>query len=205
MGIRIHKVLGYGFKSIAHKDIRFNESFWALNDDYIDIKPLLIKECEDSKDNVSKDPHNNLAFFRQWITNTGWHEKGGCDHDKLYISDFFCYSGYAAESNKFPVIFSAKRYNKDWYRYDDIIDYIEAGRTMKDSVKLLNGGIYPHLSKVDIRTGKILTDKEIENIDPQYIANDIAPEILVFCRALNVFKDPLSVYKLKPMLYTYWS
>lgn len=200
MGIRIHKVLGYGFKKTSEKDAIFNQNFWKLRDDDPDIKPALIDWCEKNKELF------DIGFFRAWLTNTGWCKDGGSGDQKLYISDFIHTSAYATEKETYPIIFSAEKYNKDWCRYDDIIDYIEAGRTMKDKVKFLKGGIYPHISLIDKRTGE--RAKEIPFSYGKLGKNQtyqISPEIVAFCNALNVFENSLFVYRLKPMLYTYWS
>lgn len=202
MGIRIHKVLGYGFeRSKWDKDSRFTDGFIAKGMyENLDIDAF-ISFLEDKKKEQG-----------------GWF---GCSFElndlktgkvKLYDgSDFI--KGDTELSHCSPLVFTNPFY-KDWYRFDDDIDYLEncqRHKGIKDELiipKNEGGGlayIYPYASYVNRKTGE-----RVHNVDYMY-ENDrnIVPKppdiIINFCEFKNVFKNPLTVYRLKPMLYTYWS
>ena len=225
MGIRVHKVLGYGFKHCKfNKDIRFNE--WVFNNNEPEnIKELLIQEYSRQKNLGNKDFDD--CYDLQWLTNTGWFKDFKAPQS-LNCYDFLKYSQFSSEKGRGPIIFTSPL-NKDWYRYDDIIDYYDCDE-QKDSVKMLRDGIYPrNASYIDRRTGKIVKtgycgSLEIYKSCHNYLDDDIKtkynvksysefcvnivpviPSLIVnFCNIFKVFKNPMTVYRLKPMILTYW-
>lgn len=256
MGIRIHKVLGYGFKYCKFdKDPRFND--WVFNAKsekfYENKKDEFLEFLKDKKSKFSKEERiiSNITMDINWIEGTGWFDKEK-PVKSLSLSDFIKYNYFETEGKNpiGPVIFTLPS-SKDWNRYDDIIDYVECSIDNKgsfDSVKFYKDDagqpaeIYPYVGFVNRNTGKrvrfsqsdrwILTDilqksKKVKNpslkhIDPDLETNfqkegitnliewqrwivPIIPDLIVnFCEFAKVFKNPLTIYRLKPMIYTYW-
>ena len=246
MGTRIHKVLGYGFPRVKTKnDPRFNPEFFdKLWEEDGDLKSKLIEWCE--KKNVREGDDFDAKIFHNWLMGTGWYKGDGAPK-KLYASDFCHTSGYFSEGKYAPIIFGSYKENKDWYRYDNLIDYYEAsgGVNLADKVELITDqcgdvcGIYPNLSYINRNTGKSCKmqfakwhmtetlqkigkhiDKDvafkaesemckefgIKNLNEwrRWIVPAIPSSIRAFCEVMEVFKNPMTVYRLKPMIYTYW-
>ena len=204
MGIRIHKSLGYGLAKVKFgKDPLFNESFWKICNEDPDIKPILIDFCEKNKDDLLGD----LSFYN-WLKGTGWYTPEDGAPKTLGIDNFMHYSSMPDDlyEKEYPIIFGCNKFNSDWHRYDDIIDYIEAGREMKDIYKPIERCIYPYVNYIYKNSGEIVKGAEafLAHKNPN-MTPAISPDVLVFCKALNVFKDPLTLYTLSPALYTYWS
>lgn len=262
MGIRINKVLGYGFKHCKFdKDPRFNE--WVFNDQDIwneDKRTEFIYFLKEKQSKFLKEKQSKLSSddFFDIAWDLAWLEKKECFADgdtleRLLLYDFIKYNYYDMEKENpiGPIIFTMPNY-KSWNRYDDIIDYIECGidnRGAVDSVKFYlddagqSTGIYPHTSFVNRNTGKrvkftpsdrrILTGillelkkannphlihknspKEksefekagVENLIQwqRWVVPEVPSLIVNFCEFMDIFKNPLTVYRLRPMIYTFW-
>lgn len=226
MGIRIHKVLGYGLKHCKfNKDPRFNE--WVFsNNEPENIKETIIKEYQQRKVDPTNICDFDDAYDLQYLTNTGWF-KDEKPVKSLDVYDFIKYNQFAAEKGRGSIIFTSPM-NKDWYRYDDIIDYYDLDE-QKGSVRLIKDGVYPmNASYIDRRTGERVKgyhgSLEMYKNHHNYIDDDIKtkynvksynefcvnivpviPSLIVnFCNIFKVFKNPMMVYRLKPMILTYW-
>jgi len=230
MGNRVHQVIGYGFKHVKHlKDPRFNTKFWE--DDFLEEEcyERLLAHTKKKVEAQGKKRSIDTFLFLSWLEGK---EKN--PPKNLTVSDFIASSGYATEMEISPIVFGCFKQDKDWYRYDDIIDYYTAEREdgcPKDTAKYITNdygefsGIYPHLSFCNRINGKVLNitpmDKSIagkygdkELFKTNSIANqvqwqrNIVPKvpaaIEIFCECLEVFKNPTTVYRLKPMIYTFW-
>ncbi len=231
MGIRIHKVLGYGFKYCRFQnDPRFNP--WVFDHGHTQHEEHLnqkLIEFYEQKRATNEDKYEFDDFTDyQYLTGTGWCKENG-PAENLTAHDFIQSCEFDGERGAGPIIFTSPQ-NKDWYRYDDIIDYCEAD-DMDTKVKIIQDGIYPlNCSYVDRRTGKRvknfigkyrykeaysysdgITEKFQQDYNVksfnEYCVNivPVVPSLIVnFCNVFNVFKNPLTVYRLKPMLLTYW-
>lgn len=224
MGIRISKVLGYGITDyIGDADPRFNIG-WA-KDLYIDrrqefIDFLIAKKAE-------RIDTYEISFTKKPIEEL----KHWCPVDWIAESPFAA----ETDNKKRPLVFSPHkdwaRYDNtiDYYeskrRKDGgIKDYTQAlGKTY----------IYPYARYVDIRTGKTPGEKDLafevirmynspywkktedswvkdiiglskEEFE-LYVWPDVPNDIKLFAEFLNIFKNPLDIHCLRPMIYTYWS
>jgi hypothetical protein len=223
MGNRIHTVLGYGLKDVVpRKDKRINDSFWKKMDDEVDFFSEMKNKNEEA---LKADPYNfDATLFKHRIEGIGWH-KGDTPFNSLNVSDILKSSGYFYEMKKGPIVFTDL--SPDWYRYDDTIDYY-VFRNPKDSVKLIKNqkgescGIYPYHSYVNKKTGERIKCSPSErwsgnddylsqkyNLTLEEWKTCIVPEvpyiIKMFCEVADIFVNPLDVYDLKAMVYTYWS
>jgi hypothetical protein len=119
-----------------------------------------------------------------------------------------------------------------WTRYDDTIDYYDVGGGMEPTVKVLDVPIYPYDGYIDNETGEPADEmvrhliymyrnavgedkldlqmKALENLGcslhwtEKY--NVAIPETLVeFLRYTNMFTEDKTIWRLQPMIYSYWS
>lgn len=261
MGNRINKKLGYGFKYCKFsKDPRFNDWVfnnsdkfynYALKNDFIEfLKQKKEKYAQENNGDYDFDLNLTLA----WLEGVGWFIDQ-TDEEKhkincLTAADFILFNHYDLDKkNSIGTVIFTDLTSKDWSRYDDIIDYIEANGC-ESKVKLITDevgqscGIYPYMSYANRKTGKdnkfypverwtltsaflktrtvnnpslkhINSPEEYTSFEEAGVTNliewqrDIVPKppgiIKYFCEFMNVFKNPLTVYRLKPMVYTYWS
>lgn len=224
MGIRIHKILGFGLDDVV-----------TDGDDNI-IDPRLNFENEPWYKSI--DVHD---FYEWWVQN----EEN--EHDKFYAELYrkeleageipflngctrFCFHEYEGGMSN-VLIFIAPYVSHEWYRYDDVIDYYEADG-MEPTLKELHHPIFPWESYWDVSTippTKLKYDahsdfvsffntenprvkklmaarlKEEHGIDNWNVFPMIPPEVVALVKYLKVFKEEKNIYLMKPMIYTYWS
>lgn len=241
MGTRIHKVLGWGFKHTKlAKDQRFNESLFNCNLAVLDEMVELNNTRLNSKDlRVKMDAQS----FDMWVNAKGMYSDGKPIHH-LDVYDFVKYNGYLDHrTDKGTVVFTDPM-QKNWQRYDDILDYYESNGT-EDTVKYIldQAGqptqVYPYRAFVDRNTGKApktsekyaITQSDRWSITEAYFETEtkerkkwkwtvfgvnnivewqrnIVPlppyNIRLFCETIKAFKNKKTVYRLKPMIFTYW-
>ena len=172
MGIRIHKILGYGWNDFQgfNKDIRLSDKFKSENEYYNCEDNELTWEnfyifCKEKYDAIHKQyPKEEDRFdidgyfYLSWIVNrtkeSSYKEsKGTMFYDCVIYDPEF--------GNKKVIIFTIP-WNEDWNRYDDIIDYYEyKGKNLKSKVELLKRPIYPYDFYIDNRTGNKLNYQHI--------------------------------------------
>lgn len=223
MGIRIHKVLGYGLTNVhsaggSIADCRFNEHFSLSIDNVADFYQWWTENEE--------NPHNmiyaNLAYrnlkqgeldVHDNINSIHYENEGGLDNVIVFVSP----------SSAF-----------EWVRYDDPIDYYEV-EGMESTVKELNCPIFPWHGYWDTSTippkrltgddGALVEDTMNMKVEPSNreiwnsiykefkdkgynwdnIQTVVPPEIVALVKYLKVFNNDIMPYRLKPMIYTYWS
>jgi hypothetical protein len=246
MGIRIKVILGWGFRRCRYQqDPRFNpEIFGDCDKDYL---PAMFELNEKLRSTL---PDWRQKDFELWTKGKLYGD--GKPIKELTSGDFLSYCTYNTDENEEgkistgPIVFTSPEH-KDWYRYDDVIDYYTFP-PMTDSVKMIvdevgqPAQVYPYCAFVNRKTGsRPLESKAIDQTTrwlvtktyfespeesrrdwkweekSEYVGGaksiiewqrDIVPEppyiIRLFCEAANVFKNPLTVYRLKPMVVSYW-
>jgi len=226
MGIRINKVLGWGFKYCDfERDPRFRKEFWDSRNLYDrDIKTELINEANRLGEELN-------YFERDWF------------NKKEYISigDFLFFGHYEREIPKPTALVFSSEYYKEWYRHDNCLDYYETP-SMNEKVKFIRDQanqsccVYPYYGFVNRKTGerfkveqsdrwsltewylkmgkdqrlkfeqKVFKKKGVSFIEWQ---RDIVPQIPLllrcFLKIAKPFKDDIIMYRLRPMISTYWS
>ena len=228
MGIRIHKTLGYGITNyIGDKDARFNVGWKKelYNDDYRQKFLDFLKDKESKIINTSDKL--DISFTKASIEE----DEHWCPADWVQESPFEA----EKDHRKRPLVFASQkkwtRYDNiiDYYeskrrRDGGIKDYVQS---------LKKEYIYPYARYVDVRTGKIPGEKdyvfevlrmynsefwektnddwvkEIIGLTKEefelYVWPDVPRDIKLFAEFLNIFKNPLDIYCLRPMIYTHWS
>lgn len=222
MGIRIHKMLGYGFSDIKHKK-------YAITDDRFK-KNALINMYEYPKEWCSKN-------YIKWLKSKKFKDfdnrleiKEVEELEDFNLGECLIYQGEYGLPEVFLVI--PPEYKKMWYRYDDIIDYYDASISKKCTnwYKKLIYGIYPYIvGHIDTRNGKEVKDgrtyiaakgtKNLKHIEAwakscgfkssiecdKYLRCEVPKSIQLLCQFCDLFKNRKTAWQLEPMIYTYWS
>jgi hypothetical protein len=198
---RVHRALGYGFRHCKFKkDPRFNS--WVFDSDH-ELHEMYLRETDLC---ASEEFKIQLKCSPQ-------------DKSSMSVSDFIKHSAFDQEVGCGPLIFT-NPFMDDWYQYDNAIDYYsmqaDEEKNLSNSVKMIRRGIYPYnQAYINRKTGKriqrpVYGDNSLDDLSEEMNINKIdivpmIPEIIVdFCTFLKVFKNPLTVYRLKPMLFTWW-
>lgn len=228
MGVRIHKILGWGLRYTKYTDDpRLNEE--VLGGD-VQISKKEILEYIDSKDSIWK---GSSKLFEHELK------------EDLY--DLYDFLHFGPEYTHRPFLIFSLR-GSDHYRYDDIIDYYDVTpeeyrvKMIVDDANQV-AGIYPYYNYINRHTGqsiervypsqrwmltnaymRLLKDdpKNISKIDSSIgeefgkfgihslidyqrnIGVEVCPILDALIELSGIFKDPKLKYRLKPMLVTYW-
>lgn len=168
MGIRIHKVLGYGLT-----DVKYDKKNWEFADERINPNSFLLDPYE-YKDRTGKDAPKT-ADYLNWIKDNtsdshGWSLDSYLKTDKVDITDRkYVLDGclhYQPEYGEDNVLVIRPVSCPDWERYDNIIDYVESTylhdpteEPCINKVQEIDSGIYPWIgSYMDKRSGARLND-----------------------------------------------
>jgi hypothetical protein len=235
MGIRINKILGYGFLDLKTEkvdeyttianDPRFNPDGWFCagwreREEKWTTEGYL-KHCEEV---INASPEKINHFELQFLIRD--------DFKSNQFSDIHHMVSYDNEGGKPDVIVFTPFNNKDWCRRDDMIDYYEFGMRNDDltpSALFVDRPLYPYDNYINNETGEI-ADKMVREWIYQFRnSNDInvknmaldalgcelhwtekwgcsIPESVVeFCRYTNMFVEDKTIFSMIPIIYTYWS
>lgn len=234
MGIRVHKLLGYGLT-----DVQSDDPGYKITDERINTEsPGLNFEAP------------TISEYRSWLE--ARREQDGLETDlelsflrepepgdpKFSLDDAVVWNGEYGLSN--VLVISPPTYQRKWSRYDDAIDYIEETYLRKpieepqaNRVDVLRHGIYPFIGYMDKRTGEKLDDKifywvratnaseKLEEYELDLLAKacgfnsnleaweNVAPIVPNDVKNIAFFLElftPLGTWlQLRPVLYTYWS
>ena len=231
MGIRIHKVLGYGLNNLKNKDPRIQPDFFDRWGEHGYDGTDFIKWLKANK-KPAKVMLSTVLGVEPFRVGSGmW----ACSDIELNTGSLIhCDQEYGM--SKVMVLSSIE--TKDWYRYDNIIDYIESSPQAKciDLFKTRKQtGIYPYegmtlipgrrniakelgLCKTNSMSGGTYNQlvgnwsKKLPPINDSglltHLKNDWVPQIpeaiLLFTLYARIFREPLMAYQLRPLLYTWW-
>lgn len=159
MGIRIHKMLGYGLN-----DVKYDTKNWKIIDSRFAETGYFGMGCENYTDEGFDEYLNSVIeastdeFHKLSIVQHGRKEaraKTGQYSYKDSINHCVIHEPEFGLDN--VVLFIPPYFGKDWRRYDDIIDYYEPSHHEVDGgigtgITLLNHSIWPFESYVDCRT-----------------------------------------------------
>lgn len=162
MGIRIHKVLGYGMDDIKNSidDPRFNkdgylgDGIFEREDKFTDAGfDEHIKKILDSDSNVTFHELTTMSIERRKArekntNDTSYNHKDSI-HNHITHDDEYGLSNI--------IVFSPPYWAKNWNRYDDLIDYYdpmhsEPDGSPKNGYYLTNRPIYPFEGYNDCRS-----------------------------------------------------
>lgn len=233
MGIRIHKVLGYGFNDLRTTepdkygirrvdDSRFNPNGWwhAKWDDKEEIWTTegFKAHCQQIVDDTD-DKYGPLGLMLM----------EGLQGN--HFRDIHSTIAYDYEGGDPEVVVFMPFTNSNWKRFDDVIDYYD--HEVKPSVKLLDVPIWPYSGYIDRETGERV-DRDTEHWiylyrnAPETSREDeirslalkglgcekhwmekynvsIPEELIEFFRYTKMFADEKAIWSLRPMIYTYWA
>lgn len=225
MGLQIKKMLGWGLTDItSSKDKRFKVSLDDLNEIANNIQKTN-EFINTMKEKYKEYTHveqldNDYSIVTLCNTNTNHSE----------IDCFFVFDPEFGLKNVFVI--KPMVGHDDWYRNDDIIDYEDANANGKDKCKKLNRNIYPYYGYIDVITKKQLPKYNNLLSLIAHNKNDVSSEIIKYhteglystlnevkenvgfnipqiiheyFEYFDVFKDKNDQYRLKPLLYTWWS
>jgi hypothetical protein len=233
VGIRVHKILGYGLTDVTHTDWdiadpRINpDSFWVTRSEpettYFEFLTEKLSKVEGDRDFALE---LELHFHRD-------QEEDGTDS----------FTWKNAETGLPNVLIVRPIGHPRWYRFDDPLDYEEEylrGSSMVHRVDLLESGPHPYEGLyMDAETGERLTndgaviswrrllrklpeddsDKRMRLLDMLataigYESHDeamrrvvplVPEEVRRVCEWAGLFTSPTGWKDLRPMLYTYWA
>jgi hypothetical protein len=169
MGIRIHKMIGYGCSAEEFQNkTGYNTFSDELYEIFNNIKSLNVPD--------------SLHIYRQGKNIlTDYHDK-----NKINGTDLFHVSGYDDPDH---ICFIPSADYADWYRYDDIMDYIMAS-FIEDGKYNPNKGAYDNI---------IYIQKDI------YPFSDIPETIIWYLEHLQIMPEHVSKSVLKPLYMEWWA
>ena len=220
MGIKVHKILGYGLTDVVTDksgtiiDPRFTKDF--LENEKLNLKDFIsfAKARPDHEDQMAG------SFTKAVVKEPdSWRPHRSFIHQSEYgLPNVF--------------IVTPAEETKNWQRYDDMIDYIEE-KSSEPHVKVLNRTLYPYDSWMNPKTGERTKDahsywqvvnffketNDLEQIDTYLKAQGftdlknfeetvvpfVPHTIRLLCEWAKIFKDPKTALELRPMIYVYWS
>lgn len=249
MGIRIHKVLGYALIDLEVHLGRSIVTDRRVNPESVALANLFGKTEDPDKvgtiadfvnyvrnKDSDREHRSSLVFLEGQMRNDPKNVAKEISNCIVYDMEF--------GTPEVLLIMPLSEYG-NWRRYDDIIDYMQAGyedTASINSIKVLDRGIWPWEGWVNQSTGSRLDPSHLfvyrrfrdgldkgaytgqdrqdvknnlnsiskkmgfkdyqdanENLGPQ-----VPDEVIMLCDFLELFKDPMTAYKLKPVIYTYW-
>ncbi len=229
MGTRIHKTLGWGFKYYrVGLDPRFNPEFFKdRNDDYLPQMLELASQDAASEDFATRWGGND--FLREIKEKK---VKSIDSYDVFKVNGYASNGDISSCIFTDPLRRDWSRYDDiiDYYDSDSVPE--DNVKFILDSSNQ-PAHIYPYCCFVNRHTGKHVSNIQSERwwVTELYfkrggefdwsgisetwgVSNiiqwqrDIVPDvpynIKLFFRVAKPFKNPLTMYRLKPMIYTYW-
>jgi len=146
MSTRINKLLGYGLKDVKSKkfniiDPRFNleDGYFAFDSEKQENKFTFKKFIQHLKNKIEQDEKPSMLSFEVY------------DYKKNKDKNIYELVHFDPEFG-LPNVVLFQTTSKDWSRYDDIIDYIDA-KNCKPKVTTINRPIYPYESWTNLKTG----------------------------------------------------
>jgi hypothetical protein len=226
MGIRVHKMMGYGLTDLVESDPRINWDsplfkYELYKDEHVDAYLELAKD----RDAISLDAMMVRQQRAGKLPGAGRYEVQSC------------FEWGTVDGGLKNVLCVRPLTMSDWYRYDDAIDYAEqtyfSEDEQRDDIKVSHYALYPFDSYMDSRTGdRIKSDiyawlrarnsKVLKNISAldelarhggfashvdalTHCVAYVPEELRALCEFTEVFTDPATILALRPMLYTWWA
>ena len=255
MGIRVHKLIGYGSVDVkydkqAHKicDERLNlTSFEKRHEDLrrFDRQHYLRwlrKQLPPKKPGVEEN-YSETFELRMEMRHADKRLRDNRDRKRWFDPwDCVFHDGEFGLPNVLAIVPYTER--ASWCRYDDMIDYMEEGKGAKGRrVCVYGDGLYPWIGNYcDIRTGErkdtdiACTYRRYMNTKPSrrsgytlqqlrthasrlaaamgfksldecstYLRPVVPTCVRLLCEFCEIFKDPMMIRQLQPLLYVYWS
>lgn len=144
MGIRINKMCGWGLTDLVEDDPRIN---WGSR--YFDYRLSDYNVDEFLKDAKERDYY---TYGLDAMLVRDWRKIGKKDPEMGACAVFG-----SPDSGLENVVCIRPMSSPEWHRFDDTLDWLEAGGEPDSSVRVLDHGIFPYDSLyMDARTGEVL-------------------------------------------------
>lgn len=221
MSVRINKVMGYGLTDLSVEEVqtgiyytndtRFNPDGWWHNK----------QKKWNSGGYISHCNAVNNRFLQLTLQINGATRFDNVINTIHYVG---------SDAGKANVVLFVPPTRTDFYRYDDPIDYMESiGECV---VKELQYPIYPASRYINRETGEFVDNSVLDVRELIYLFNnssnpetkeyaltqlgcketwmerynvEIPIDLVEFLRYTEMFTDDSTIWKLKPLIYTYWS
>lgn len=121
MGMRIHVSIGYGFdltgQNKEHLVNRWegDESLWDR------LSEEIVEDIRKSQD----DSEKSLSMSDRIFFGKNWHKNDNPERKPFHLGDFVDYDSEFLGEDR--IIFRSYPFGRKWHRYDDDIDYFQAG------------------------------------------------------------------------------
>lgn len=223
MGIRVHKMMGYGLIDVSEEDVRLNRE-----------SPLFDYEL---------GGQDNLDRYFAWLAERDRFDVAKSlegEPGRRHSTVQECIEWGTVDGGMANVLCIRPLAWNDWYRYDDAIDYAEQTYLQdeqRDSVQVIDYALYPHSSYMDSRTGERVGGGKVDihfwmnarrgddrtkalgtldelarlggfesHADAEAHCVPLVPdEVRWLAEFAEVFTDPSTVLSLRPMIYTWWA
>jgi hypothetical protein len=197
MGIRIHKVLGYGLT-----DVQYDTDNWKMVDPRFNKKGFMALGCEEQEEEFTNegfdkflaeeakkekecDKDNRGMASLQILKHLREEETKDLERVKYTDKDIFNKVIYDPEfGSSEVVVFQPVVFGNDWQRYDDTIDYYDPANHPctggpENGVILIDRAIYPFEWLWDVRTNPptSLTSVEYQMYNMTRSGTEHAPKI----------------------------
>lgn len=222
------------YRDLKCIDPRFDPEGWMMNRDshedgtftvkgYLKYCDAIIKDLKDR--DVKNDPMWMLSthWMKESIAKSKWElwnsiewdaEFGlgrvlhfvvpGCPHHKRYddIIDYY------EEQGKGGNCMRATLLGRALYPWEGYIDS-RTGKRLNSIVGLMLNDFkvlkrMKHKLSPNFHRDRIRNAAKDDTILPEHCVPDIPPELVALCKYVKMFKDPLTIYQLRPMVYVYW-
>lgn len=219
MGMRVHKVIGYGLDDLEYDGDELIDKRLNLKDGYLALDP---DKAETDEEFEEIENRFSLENYIKELDRIGKEETlkdctgYGYPFDKKclkewQISDSIIHIDYFGPSQILLFIPPGKTHDYDpWLRWDASIDYIQ--EQDKDGPKHYHkdilGGIYPYNGLWQDGEGNRISYAEAHGMAKRNLDKGWRPmvpqSIVHLCKWTKVFSDDKYIHSMKPMFMVYW-
>lgn len=165
MGIRVHKVLGYGLTNVGKGTFKKKGEKYQINDTRFSEQSIINGDYEDREDKYSnqgflefleKKPKEKTMIDIHWLKESM--KKKESTHS---VQDCFVHQAEYGLPN--VVVIVPYMEIEQWTRYDSMMDYCQECYIGKkkgcvNRVDIIDEALYPWLGHIDGRTGRDIKD-----------------------------------------------
>ncbi len=196
MGMRIHKILGYGIHGKTH-GIDRNQLWNRLYEETVEGEVVELMDVEIEKARAEERQGYLTLSFQGSV----WNERFKTKYPK-HFHDIVQYAEFPDSDDGWWVIMPPTDF-KSWFRHDNSIDYYEAtiADQMETVIREINSPLYPYSSWMDKHTGEVL-----KHFHPRFDEN--AHAVPCVPEVIKIVAEHLGMpdWKLfRPVIIQWWS
>lgn len=230
MGIRIKKILGYGLTDIVKNDERFarqpNDAWEWIDEHDQEFVPAYLTWVREQRDETDRHPLEAIMLgsaqtdrkrYRGNPTEMfTYNDEFGdpavmcvtpaCCPDWTRHDDMLDYCEHTIDHQDDGAVPIVRPYPGSLYPWNDYVD-VRTGRTVRDAFDIRRTGKYLRPRAHEEVCPEILTRNGFTSFDDAEanLAPMIPSSVRFLCEWAGLFKEPKSVYLLRPLIYSYWS